>query len=368
MKFSTYLVVLFSAAAMSIPILQAQVTIGSHHPPIKGALLDLKQNDDGSSSKGFGLPRVRLMHFMGDLAESMGVATGTYTGDHTGMVVYNAVEFDGGCPGLYVWDGIRWVEINEPEPAQETHNTVFDRDGNEYRTHLFGPAGRWMVENLRTTTTICGTPIPEHADADFEEMLYVYPKMDGAYSVGKPAYWKPEYGLLYNWRAATHKKNLSDKDQGYGSVDEEPVGRQGLCPKGWHLPSDREWSRLEQELVENAHLYSSLTGSTWNSSWNTTNGARDGGDVMKSPIVVSNSPLSSTGGSSNTNGTGLNIYLTGLGTLYTIREYGKESFFWTSSYSDSKHAWCRFAYQSMTYANRSQSPTTTFMSVRCKKS
>jgi hypothetical protein len=49
--------------------IQAQVTIGSDTEPNKDALLDLKQNNTGSSSKGLLLPRVslsqhRLVHYL----------------------------------------------------------------------------------------------------------------------------------------------------------------------------------------------------------------------------------------------------------------------------------------------------------------
>ena len=48
------------------------------------------------------------------------------------------------------------------------------------------------------------------------------------------------YGLLYNWPAVMH---------GESSSDSYPSGVQGICPSGWHVPSNIEW-----EVVENAML------------------------------------------------------------------------------------------------------------------
>ena len=32
---------------------------------------------------------------------------------------------------------------------------------------------------------------------------------------------------------------------GAGRSDTNPSGLQGVCPEGWHLPSDAEWKELE---------------------------------------------------------------------------------------------------------------------------
>jgi len=43
------------------------------------------------------------------------------------------------------------------------------------------------------------------------------------------------YGVLYNWPAALN---------GYPPSDTKPSRVQGICPDGWHLPSDAEWNEL----------------------------------------------------------------------------------------------------------------------------
>jgi uncharacterized protein (TIGR02145 family) len=43
------------------------------------------------------------------------------------------------------------------------------------------------------------------------------------------------YGVLYNWPAAMN---------GEASSSSNPSGIQGVCPVGWHLPSNAEWTEL----------------------------------------------------------------------------------------------------------------------------
>jgi uncharacterized protein (TIGR02145 family) len=47
------------------------------------------------------------------------------------------------------------------------------------------------------------------------------------------------YGMLYTWAAAMN---------GEGSSNELPSGIQGVCPSGWHMPSESEWKELEYQL------------------------------------------------------------------------------------------------------------------------
>ena len=43
------------------------------------------------------------------------------------------------------------------------------------------------------------------------------------------------YGYLYNWPAVMN---------GMSSSTANPIGVKGICPNGWHLPSDAEWRQL----------------------------------------------------------------------------------------------------------------------------
>jgi uncharacterized protein (TIGR02145 family) len=118
--------------------------------------------------------------------------------------------------------------------------TVTDIDGNTYKTVTIGNQ-TWMAENLRTTRYADGTPIPDGTP-------------DTAYSYQDPYRYEfdygnsnlpVQYGLLYNWHAATRGKagNLS------------PSGVQGACPDGWHLPSQLEWEIFSNQLREMGYEY-----------------------------------------------------------------------------------------------------------------
>lgn len=89
----------------------AQVTIGSGEPPHDDALLDLKENNNGTATKGFLLPRVALMDASLPAPMINHVA---------GMTVYNTAvsPTDGSVavgdyvsPGFYYNDGSRWQKL-----------------------------------------------------------------------------------------------------------------------------------------------------------------------------------------------------------------------------------------------------------------
>ena len=97
--------------------------------------------------------------------------------------------------------------------------TLTDVDGNTYNTVQIGDQC-WMKENLKTTTYQNGTPIPNVTDADAWSNLAT-----GAYVwYDNDISWKDSYGALYNWFAT--------------------VDANGLCPEGWHVPTNDEWTAL----------------------------------------------------------------------------------------------------------------------------
>ena len=105
--------------------------------------------------------------------------------------------------------------------------TVTDIDGNTYNTVQIGKQC-WMKQNLRTTRYANGDTI-YMGDSNLSlEMPYRYYPNNNAGAVNS-------YGYLYNWAALMH---------GSPSSNTNPSGVQGICPKGWHVPSDMEWQQL----------------------------------------------------------------------------------------------------------------------------
>ena len=107
---------------------------------------------------------------------------------------------------------------------------VSDFDGNEYHTIQLGTQC-WMKENLRTTHFSNGMPIPMGSTTDYVNPYCYYPNNQSANT--------HSYGLLYNWTAAMNSTSASSSN---------PSGVQGICPTGWHLPSEAEWNILSNYL------------------------------------------------------------------------------------------------------------------------
>ena len=103
-----------------------------------------------------------------------------------------------------------------------TYGSMSDQDGNTYKTILIGTQ-TWMAKNLTTTKFNDGTVIPLVTDAATWSNLST-PAC--CWQNNDPAR-KVTYGVLYNWYAINTGK---------------------LCPAGWHVPSDGEWTVLTDFL------------------------------------------------------------------------------------------------------------------------
>jgi uncharacterized protein (TIGR02145 family) len=110
------------------------------------------------------------------------------------------------------------------------------RDGNKYKYVRIGTQ-MWMAENLAY--------LPQVNDgwngSEIDKYYYVYDYTPlGATEPEKVTNAKATsnyqtYGVLYNWTAAMDSAVSSSAS---------PSGVQGVCPSGWHLPSDAEWNVL----------------------------------------------------------------------------------------------------------------------------
>jgi uncharacterized protein (TIGR02145 family) len=134
-----------------------------------------------------------------------------------------------------------------------TGNTVTDYDGNVYETVTVGTQ-TWLAENLKSTHYANGTAISEVFDYDN------IPSNSEA------------YGKLYTWDAAMN---------GAGTSSASPSGVQGVCPTGFHLPSQNEWETLLDYVKDHYEVGGSIIGQklkdTGTVHWETANGTNETG-------------------------------------------------------------------------------------------
>jgi uncharacterized protein (TIGR02145 family) len=118
---------------------------------------------------------------------------------------------------------------------------VLDIEGNSYKTiNIFAlsvkgdtvSSSQWMAENLKASKYNEGSPIPNVTDGSQWNKLtsgaWAYYKNDISYNL--------KYGKLYNWYTLSPTSN----------------GGKNVCPSGWHVPTDTEWTLFENYLGYNA--------------------------------------------------------------------------------------------------------------------
>jgi len=105
------------------------------------------------------------------------------------------------------------------------------RDENVYKTVTIGEQV-WMAENLAYLPEVS----PSSSGSNIEPYYYVYGYQSTNVSAAKATTNYNTYGALYNWPAAMT-----------------------ACPEGWHLPSDDEWTQLENYLIANGYNYDATT-------------------------------------------------------------------------------------------------------------
>ena len=221
--------------------------------------------------------------------------------------------------------------------------TLTDVDGNVYGTVKIG-GQCWMRENLRTTKYSDGTTIPQGGSYFSTTAYWDYPKDD--------TMCKPNYGLLYNWYAVMH---------GSSSSSAIPSNVQGVCPTGWHVPSDAEWTQLTN-YVKSQSQY-------WCGS--------DSNHIAKA-FAASAGWYNSLGSySPDTCEIGYNQHVnnaTGFGALpagtlyYTngLKIFGYEAYFWSATENNSSDAYYRsLVYYSANNMSSGKYRKSNGFSVRC---
>ena len=117
-------------------------------------------------------------------------------------------------------------------------STISDIDNNSYNTVLIGTQC-WTKENLKVTKYNDGTGIPDSTNSTWGTAALG--ARTGYIGVGTPSSgYVGTYGYLYNWYAATDSRKL--------------------CPTGWHVPTDGEWTSLIQFVVPTETLSATVIG------------------------------------------------------------------------------------------------------------
>lgn len=194
-----------------------------------------------------------------------------------------------------------------------TYDSIYDPEGNKYRTIQIGEQ-TWMAENLRSVKLNDGT------DIRFEPDAYRWNALD------TPGYcWYNNdsvgYGALYNWYT---------------------VETGILCPTGWHVPTDEEWTVLTDYLGGKSVA---------------------GGKLKETGTIHWYTPNSGA-----TNESGFTALPTGYrsysGAFRSIRDYG---FWWSSTEWSSSGAWYRDVNYGYSSVDRSNSSKKSGATIRCLK-
>jgi uncharacterized protein (TIGR02145 family) len=125
----------------------------------------------------------------------------------------------------------------KPTIKEPTSGAFIDtRDGNVYNWVKIGNQ-IWMAENLSYLP--CVNQVADGSEDAAGSYYYVYGYDGTNVTDAKATSNYTTYGVLYNWTAAMN---------GSASSSENHSGVQGVCPKGWYLPSDAEWTELTDYL------------------------------------------------------------------------------------------------------------------------
>jgi uncharacterized protein (TIGR02145 family) len=188
-----------------------------------------------------------------------------------------------------------------------------DVDGNAYHWVRIGTQ-IWMVENLRTTKYNDGTPIPQITDPS----LWSAANGPGYCEYSDSSSYVKTYGALYNWYAVNSGK---------------------LAPKGWHVPTDSDWTVLTTYLGGTSVAGGALKSTS--TSWQTPNsGATNSAGFSAVP-----------GGECDVSG--------------TLGYFGYDGIWWSSTAIDSSNSWARYLYNNSTAVVAAGVNNNNGFSVRC---
>ena len=132
------------------------------------------------------------------------------------MCIRDRNDFEG-------YNGSSWVSLTKSNNTISGAQTVTDIDGNVYRTVVIG-SHTWMRENLKVSRYRNGDIIPEIT----RNIDWTLANEGGWCWYDNDSKNDRIYGKLYNWFTVEDTR--------------------GVCPTGWHVPTENEWIALENAL------------------------------------------------------------------------------------------------------------------------
>jgi uncharacterized protein (TIGR02145 family) len=192
----------------------------------------------GGTPSGTGVSATLTPTSSGTLTVTADNACGSSTQRTLSITVSNATQHTCGT-------------CNVHNPAL-TYGTMTDQEGNTYKTIIIGTQ-EWMAENLKTSTYRNGDAILTGLDNSQWQNT-----TEGAWAhYNNNISFECPYGKLYNWYAVDDPRNL--------------------CPVGWHVPTDAEWTVLTDFLggtsVAGGKMKTTGTTGAGTGLWNGSNTA-----------------------------------------------------------------------------------------------
>ncbi len=228
-----------------------------------------------------------------------------------------------------------------PQPSFETF--VDSRDNHVYTSVKIGNQ-IWMAENLSYLPSVS----PSSCGSNSIPYYYVYDYQGNDINEAKASSNYMTYGVLYNWPSVM---------AGEESSHSVPSWINGICPDGWHLPSDEEWKILEGE-VDSKYDY---PDPIWDSDGDR---GTDAGDHLKETGTIH--------WSSQNTGILNNSGFTGIPGGARVKDglfsgLGKSADFWSSSSNESHYSWNRSLLDELPFVYRGKIDQEIGLSVRCIK-
>jgi uncharacterized protein (TIGR02145 family) len=265
-----------------------------------------------------------------------GSGTGLFTSSITGLAfntLYYVRAYATNSVGTAYGNELSFTAINQPCPGIPT--VVYG--GKTYNTVQIGTQC-WLRENLNIGSMIGG--MSDQTNNSIIEK-YCWNDLESNCDV---------YGGLYQWAEAVQYLNGASNTTSWSPP---PTGNvQGICPAGWHVPSDAEWCTITIYLdstvyCDSIHDSGSNVGSKMKETGTTHWAPPNAGATNESGFTAM--PGCMRGGSANP-------FLYGTDTAH----------FWSSSQDYADHSWKRYLDYRETVSRNSNYKTNGF-SVRCLK-